>query len=194
MSEKVYASTESTSGRSWLKAIWIAVLVLLAIVIGACLWETVSHVGDVGMDDIGRQVLCQTLDQDVKVVDDVRVICEGFHRRTMVISMKNSAPIVFGRLKPSDAAEHMKRPYSEALEGLSGLILRGDKLRNTLDDPTPISEIQSKLQRLGARTVANFYAACGFEKFLIRDEEQKLNYLEVTFSPSHYGSNPVSIR
>jgi len=199
MSEKVQTSIESTSSRSWLKrlkAIGVAVLVLLAIVVGArqCLWETVSHVGDLGMDDLGRQVLCQALDQDIKDVDDVRVRCEGFHRRTMVISMKNSAPIVFGRLKPSDAAEHMKRPYSDALVGLSGLILRGDKLRNTLDDPTPISEIRSRLERLGARTIGDFYAACGFERFLVRDEEQKANYLEITFSRDHYGSNPVSTR
>jgi len=145
------------------------------------------------MDDLGRQVLCQTLDHGLKSADDIRVRCEGFHRRTMVIAMKNSGPILFGRLKPADSIEHMKRPYQEALVELTGLALRGDKLLNKMDDPTPISEIHSKLKGLGARTVGDFYAACGFERFLVRDEGQKVNYLEVTFSRDHYGSNPVSI-
>lgn len=199
MLDKAQTSAESASCGSWLKRLKVigtAVLVLLAIAFGArqSLWETASHVGDLGMDDIGRQFFCQALDHAIRDVEDARVRSEGFHQRTMVISMKNSASIVFGRLKPLEVAEEMKRPYSEALVGLSGLILRGDKLRNTLDDPTPISEIHSRLERLGARTIGDFFAACGFQRFLLRDEERKATYLEITFSRAHYGSNPVLIR
>jgi hypothetical protein len=179
-----------------LKALGIGAVAVLFVIVGIrqCFYEAVSLVGDVGMDDLGRQVFCQTLDRELRESGDISVRCEGFHKQILVICMKNAAPIIFGRIKPHDTMKQMTKPYSEALEGISGLVLRGDKLRNTLDKPTPIAEVDARLRKLGVKTVGDFYAAAGFEKFLIRDEEQNTSYLELTFSNKQYGRNPVSMR
>lgn len=169
-------------------------MLFVALGIRQCLWEDVSHLGGVGMDDLGRQVFCQTLDHEFTKSSDVRVRCEGFHRRRLVIAMKDAKPILFGRLKIDRVVDQMRKPYTDALQGFTGLILRGDKRSDRLDDPTPIADVQARLQKLGAKTVGDFYAACGFESFIVRDDEQKTNYLEITFSAKEYGRNPVSIR
>jgi hypothetical protein len=105
--------------------------------------------------------------------------------------MKNAAPIIFGRIKPDDVPQHMRKPYQVALQGFKGLILRGDELARRLEDPVPIEKINEKLEKLGVKTIGDFYAACGFQRFIIRDEETKNLYLNLMFSPKNYGSNPI---
>ena len=149
------------------------------------------------MDDIGRQVFCQMLNESLKQgddIEDIRFICEGTHRRTIVISMNDQSPIISGRLSIDNVLNHIKRPYAEALKGFNGLVLRGDKATNKLDDPVPVSEIASRLDKLGTKTIGDFYAACGFEKFIVREEQQKTSYLELTFSNKHYGYNPIEVK
>ena len=178
-----------------LKKLGIGVIVALFVVFGIrqCFYETVSLVGDVGMDDLGRQAFCHTMDEEMRESGDVSVRCEGFHKQFLVISMKTAQPIMFGRIKPNDTVKQMAKPYSEALQGLSGLILRGDKLEhNALDKPTPIAEVDERLRKLGVKTVGDVYAAFGFETFTIRDEERNMPYLELTFSRKSYGNNPIS--
>jgi hypothetical protein len=153
------------------------------------------HIGDLGMDDIGRQVWCQTLDGDAKSeYTDVRVYCEDRFRRTMVISMKTAAPIMFGRITPDDIILQMKNSYSIALEGLGGVILRGDKETKKVEARMPMGEVKDRLEKLGVKNIADFYAACGFAKLLVRDEEEKSIYLELHFSDKSYGKNPVLVK
>jgi len=85
----------------------------------------------------------------------------------------------------------MRKPYAVALEGFKGLIIRGDEMARRLDDPVPIETVFEKLKNLGARTIGDFYAACGFERFIVRDEETGTLYLNLLFSPEHYGDNPL---
>lgn len=178
-----------------LKSVLITLLVLAGIAYG--LWqqcyEITTVVSDLGMDDMGRQVFCQTLEEPDMEPGDVKMLCEGFHHQTFVLSMKNAAPIVFGRVLPDEVVTHMNKPYAVALEGFKGLILSGDKLARKLDEPVPIDIIKQRLNNLGVKTVGDFWAACGFERFIIRDEEEDSLYLDLRFSPKSYGSNPIVV-
>jgi len=176
-----------------LKPIMIGLLVIAAIAIGT--WQMLSEqtyiVSALGMDDMGRQAFCVMLNSDGGDVDEVKIICEGFHNQIIVVSMKNAAPIIFDRIKPDDVPQHMRKPYRVALQGFKGLTLRGDELARRLEDPIPIEKIKEKLEKLGVKTIGDFYAACGFERFIIRDEETKNLYLNLLFSSKHYGRNPI---
>jgi len=180
--------------KSWL----MGLLIICALAIGTWqqLREEVSVVGAVGMNDIGRQIFCQTVDGlGRKEQSDIHFRCEGFFKTTIVLSMKTGLPILFGRVKPEDVRDHMKMPYSVALEGFDGLILRGDKLTGKIEEPVPIGEIKTRLERLGAKTIGDMYAAFGFEKLLIRAEEKEpIIFLDLTFSPKDYGRNPVQTK
>lgn len=171
----------------------VALLVLAAFAVGTwqMLREQTHLVSALGMDDMGRQAFTQMLNADAEGTDDIRIICEGRYNQVIVISMKNAAPIIFGRIKPDDVPEHMRKPYAVALEGFKGLILRGDELARRLEDPVPIENIKEKLEKLGIKTIGDFYAACGFERFLIRDEETKNLYLKLIFSSQNCASNPI---
>lgn len=171
----------------------VALLVLAAFAVGTwqMLREQTYLVSALGMDDMGRQAFTQMLNSDAEGADDIKIICEGRYNQVIVISMKNAAPIIFGRINPDDVPEHMRKPYAVALEGFKGLILRGDELARRLEDPVPIENIKEKLEKLGVKTIGDFYAACGFERFLIRDEETKNFYLNLIFSSKNYGSNPT---
>jgi hypothetical protein len=157
------------------------------------LWEDTDVVGGLGMDDSGRQVLCQTLDAGLDKSGDIRVHCGGFHYDILVISMKTNAPIVFGRIQPDQVKQQMTRPYTEFLQGYQGIILRGDKQNDTLQKPTTIAEVEARLKVLGAKTIGDFYAACGFDRLLVRDEAEKVNYLDLTFSGKRNRGNPASV-
>ena len=171
----------------------VALIVLTAFAVG--IWQMLREdtylVSALGMDDMGRQAFTKTLNSDVEGTDDIRIICEGRYNQVIVISMKNAAPIIFGRIKPNDVPEHMRKPYAVALKGFKGLILRGDELARSLEDPVPIENIKENLEKLGVKTIGDFYAACGFERFLIRDEKTKNLYLNLIFSSKNYGSNPI---
>ena len=179
-----------------LKPILIGLAVVAVIIIGT--WQMLKEdtyvISALGMDDVGREVFCQMLNGAPGDADDVRILCKGFHNEEIVVNMKNSAPIIFGTIKPSDVITQMAKPYPIALEGLSGLVLRGDESAKSVGDPVPIREVIKKLDSLGVKNIGDFYAACGFDKFIIRDEEANTNYLELTFSGQHYGSNPIQVK
>ena len=176
-----------------LKTFIVALLVIAAFAFGT--WQMFREqtyvVSALGMDDMGRQAFTQMLNSDSEDADDIKIICEGPYNQVIVISMENAAPIIFGRIKPDDVPEHMRKPYAVALKGFKGLILRGDEMARRLDDPVPIEKIFEKLHDLGAKTIGDLYAACGFEKFIIRDEETGTLYLNLKFSPEYYGNNPM---
>lgn len=183
---------------SRLKRWLIGLLIVCGLAIG--IWEQLSQdvflLSDLGMDDIGRQIFCQTVDGSAqKEQADVRFRCEGFNKTTIILSIKTGLPILFGRIKPEEVVEHMKRPYSLALQGFDGLILRGNKVSGNAEEPVPIGEIKTRLERLGAKTIGDMYAAFGFSKFLIRAEEKEpIIFLELTFSHKDYGRNPVQTK
>ncbi len=176
-----------------LKPFILSLLVIAALAVG--IWQMLREqtyvISALGMDDMGRQAFVQLLNSDSEDADDIKMICEGPYNQVIVVSMKNAAPIIFGRIKPDDVPKHMRKPYAVALEGFKGLILRGDEMARRLDDPIPIEKIFEKLQDLGAKTIGDFYAVCGFEKFIIRDEENGTLYLNLKFSPDNYGNNPL---
>jgi hypothetical protein len=176
-----------------LKPFILSLLVIAALAVG--IWQMLREqtyvISALGMDDMGRQAFVQLLNSDSEDADDIKMICEGPYNQVIVVSMKNAAPIIFGRIKPDDVPKHMRKPYAVALEGFKGLILRGDEMARRLDDPIPIEKIFEKLQDLGAKTIGDFYAVCGFEKFIIRDEENGTLYLNLKFSSDNYGNNPL---
>ena len=59
--------------------------------------EQTYLVSALGMDDMGRQAFTQMLNSDAEGADDIKIICEGRYNQVIVISMKNAAPIIFGR-------------------------------------------------------------------------------------------------
>ncbi len=166
---------------------------LIIIVYGTyqLLSEHSYKVSDLGMDDIGRETFCQLINKDLNEWDDVELFCDGFHNEIIVLEIKNLKPILFGKVNPDEIKRHMFLNYKHALEDIDGLVLRGDELYNTLDKPTPIKEIYRKLKKLGIKTIGDFYAACGFEKFIIKNSETNEIYLKLLFSTKKYGDNPI---
>jgi hypothetical protein len=142
------------------------------------------------MNDVGRLLFCQLLDKQMED-DDVRVQCEGSHKQAVVIVMKDAQPIELEKIQLDEVIEHMSKPYHIALEGLEGLILTGNKFKRRAGTPVPTNEIKRRLNALGAKTIGDFYAACGFEEFIIRDEQDNIEWLKITFSSKDYGKNPV---
>lgn len=204
MSNKIQGSAELTSGRPWLnrlKAIGTAVLLLLGIVLGArqCLRETVTHVGDLGMDDLGRQLWCQTTDgllRKERRSDNARVRCESLDRTTYVIEVKNYGSSLFwgSAATPEEVVKAMReQPYSDALQHFDTMELSGSKYSKTMDDPVPISEIKARLERLGAKNLADLYTAMGFSEYILKDPKADYVYLKLTFSRNYYGHNPVKV-
>lgn len=161
--------------------------------VGQVLFDTKAF-GPLGMDDVGRQIWCQTLNQAVSDTPDIRAYCEDLHKTTMVMSLKTAAPVQFGRLDIDELERAMRAPYISVLQRFNGLTLQGELSGARVEPPVPISEIASRLERLGVKTVGDFYAACGFHRFVVRNEENKGAFLELGFSNSACGSNPIRAR
>ena len=151
-----------------------------------------AHVlGPVGMDDTGRWWFCQELDDGVrKAAPNLRFRCEGKHNTTLVLSLKSAGPIIFGQVVPDEIARDMRRSNAEMVQSRESLILTGDKWGWRPDSRVPMKVVAEMLQTLGATTVADFYSACGFSEFLLRDEESKSAYLKLRLS-ERFGENPV---
>jgi hypothetical protein len=151
-------------------------------------------VGPLGMDDTGRWWFCREVDEAArKTAPDFRVRCEGKHNTTIVFSMKDLGPIAVGQVVPDEVLHGMRRPYAEMIQSRERLILTGDKWGWQPDSSVPMRVVAARLQELGATTVGDFYAACGFDEFLLRNEQDKYVNLRFGFSSKSFGENPVDM-
>jgi hypothetical protein len=151
-------------------------------------------VGPLGMDDTGRWWFCQEVDDVVhKTAPNLRVRCEGKHNTTIVFGMKDIGPIAFGQVVPDQLLRDMRRSNTEMVQSRERLILTGDKWGWKPDSPVPMGVVATRLQGLGATTVGDFYAACGFDEFLLRNEQDKYVNLRLGFSSKRFGENPVDV-
>jgi hypothetical protein len=110
----------------------------------------------------------------------------------MIFEFARQASLV-GTFDRQMVLEQMKQPFVEALKPLDGLVLRGDKLRERMDTPVPVSQIAERLEELGAKTVADFYSACGFSRLVFRVDSSGDRLLEFEFG-GRLGTNPLTIR
>ena len=95
---------------------------------------------------------------------------------------------------PEEVVKTMReQPYSDALQHLKSLAISGDKSSEIMDNPVPISEIKTRLEKLGAKNLADLYTAMGFREYLLRDPNEDYVYLKLTFSQDRYGHNPVKV-
>lgn len=146
---------------------------------------------DLGMDDSGRRNFCRILDAFSGDDEDVNILCEGKNRRTIVVRIKNAAPILPARVPYQEVLAHMQKPYQISLQRLDGLALAWDSKNRRLASPVANAVISDRLKGLGAVTIGDFYAACGFQRFVVRDAQTHAVYLNLIFDPRYYGDNPV---
>lgn len=130
-------------------------------------WEAIfptTMVGPIGMDDQTRKAFCKSVDQDLQRSPSlIRVECGGDHVDTAVLIMNNSDPLITGEVRIDLIATAWRQPYSELLARFK--MLRVDRVAE------PVSQVAGRAEKLGVKTVADFWAACGFHRFRVRDEK-----------------------
>lgn len=57
------------------------------------------------MDETGRQIFCQTMNNGAEFSADVHVLCEGFFRTTIVVSLKNESLVTSNKVSLDDIPE-----------------------------------------------------------------------------------------
>ena len=143
--------------------------------------------GSLGVDSTGRRNLCDHLQKlfpgpsdsrqpplvSPQTKEEIALTCEGYHTKTVVLAVTNWSSDFRALRGEALLQELLSKPYSIALDGLEGLVLKyGDK------QPTSAAEIRRKLAALRAGNVGDLLYACGFEKVAVRDRATKVQYLE----------------
>jgi hypothetical protein len=152
-------------------------------------------IGPVGMDDTGRYWLCRHFDNAVRPSVGFLIQCEGDHVNTVVVkNTKKDRSAVEQELPVSKRMENisaaMQDPYDPTiLDGLERLALTGDRDGWKRDREISKQDFLRKLNQIGVRTAGDFYAACGFTKFEVRDQDE--TKLSLTFSAAAMGRNPM---
>ncbi len=157
------------------------------------LYKFSNKIGDIGMDDVGRELLIQTINKPFEEFDNLEYYVKGLHRTQIVFSMDNYVPIITGYLNIDTIIYNFTKPYDSLLIYFDELTLRGDKLTAVNDDPVPIDSIRKKLKKLNAINIADFFASCGFESFSIVNKEENLILIKLLFSSENYGHNPIFV-
>ncbi len=149
-----------------------------------------KQVGNLGLDATGRNLYCQTLDSSTENYEnsDIRIFCRGNSADIFSVEIKDKSLIDLEILNPDKVQEEINKPYKEKLKLFNSLNL-SDK--NSL--PISITELDAKLEKLQAKTYADFLAACGFKKLILKDTSNDKIYLELEFSET-YGTPPKRIR
>lgn len=203
--KEVIDITDMSSNGRFKNKVFIIACILLAIVIGSYQYSGKTghkgvndvHVSDIGMDDLGRQAWCQMIDRLIREVrDDHHIRCDGIHSTKIVFEVKNYESSIF--FKSVDAPEEIletlrEQPYRDALQHFEEMRISGNKDKRTMDDPVLISELQKRLDREGAKNLADLYAAMGFSEYILRDPDADYVYLAIGLSRDKYGQNPVTV-
>jgi hypothetical protein len=147
--------------------------------------------GMLGTDSTGRRNLCDHLQKlfpaasesrqqaliSPKTKEDVRLACEGYHVKILVLVVTNWSSDFRTLRSEALLKEILGKPYTAVVDSLDGLVLLyGDK------QPSSTREIKTKLENMRARTVGEFLYACGFEKLVVRDQATKAEYLGQSLS------------
>ena len=154
--------------------------------------------GPVGMDDTGRYWLCRHFgDFGLRADSGFVLRCEGRHVDTIVVQLTDKYSGAEDGISTSRRIETisaaMRGPYDRrVLDGVvERLALTGDRAGWQRDRMISKEEFLSKLDKLGMRTAGDFYAACGFTRFEVRDQNR--TRLSIAFSAAAVGRNPVMI-
>ena len=147
-----------------------------------------DSIGPLGVNRAGRKFLCESvLTGGYSGRPDIKLTCDPYRNtQELVMEMKDSAPIIFGTINTDMMLEFLRRPWGEVFE--EKMVVYRISPHTGRKDP-PIS-VKDGMTKLGARTVADFLAACGFKSFMIISKNNGVKYLIVEFT-NNYERNPL---
>jgi hypothetical protein len=143
--------------------------------------------GDLGVEDDGRRGICAAIEYILHRQGDsgVHLLCGGRHVQIMLLSIRTGSG-ADTEISPERAVNSIRKPYEAWLEGFSWLSFDGH-------DRIPAAEILAKADKMGVKTIGDFWAACGFEKYIVRDEQKRTDLFQLLLSPNAYGRNPTLV-
>jgi hypothetical protein len=150
--------------------------------------------GPIGMNDGARLAFCAAVDSKIESSrSGTHVRCSGKHADTAVISLDDGRPLAFGRVDLDSIPNEMRQSYRLLLAEFKTVPLYIDKVTARTDPPVPVPELAAKAEKLGVKTIGDCWAACGFRRYLVRNEEDKLDLLDLKLSNHDYSRNPTVV-
>jgi hypothetical protein len=155
-----------------------------------------EHQGMLGTDTAGRRNLCNEMKKlfpgasgkgqsflvHPRTKEQIELECEGHFETTVVLTATNWSSDFPTIRSEQLLQEIISKPYRVVVDRLDGLVLRhGD------ERPTTNREINAKLDRMKAVTVADLLFACGFDRMIVRDRVSGEHYWEKTLRGIGYG-------